>query len=702
MARRPTPCSSAFTGTQESRVQPPRGDPGRNVGFIVDRVKGAPPGDGVLRLTGYHRDTGQVINTRSSGMTFSTTPVRSSIKQGYFLFGEQEVTFPDLLPQEDMVLITRFYHWPSGSVATAPWDAGSAGAQLLLERDAWLAAWAVLGLTEQGRKGDRGAAVWSTGTHDLTLYHGPVPPARALAVLPEERQHRSWEPYGGATVRLHVFSGEKPELPFPPETPVALGRVLTWPRAAFIHHVRDTPATKPFSARDGFRLCIDGARYLPDAATISRVAGRILDSSYRQIGPDISTGIDLNSSIFEPVYNYSLDIRGLAVPPSATLLLKLYSVDRGGRYVPCASLLVRLLPAPREPAVLEGSVAAPWEDLVQPRPDYADGVYYSDTARPTAGESCLFSALANRSAVLVREIVPQLIGNQGPVPRTDQDIVAWIAQKLSRTPDSSPQPFSLTYVSRYLPACGIQVAVDGAWNLPWSGLTLAHFCFNPPGAFYFGRRWLKYDRPVFLEALDLDSYQKWPAWLDGFKSFPQRTYHEHLTVIIHLHEVTVTAGAPGAKAAGRSAERRAAGEEGDGLRYVLGSQAWAALHVFSRGYCNTGVYQLPLYQGAPSQSLLVALSQGECRSTLEHLAAENKVQLLEGASLVARIADGRREEELRTYRAKDIDQSYLPKENVESYAKEPHGSKVAELMTWDKAETQRQERRARLLILDQI
>lgn len=27
-------------------------------------------------------------------MTFSTTPVRSSIKQGYFLFGEQEVAGP--------------------------------------------------------------------------------------------------------------------------------------------------------------------------------------------------------------------------------------------------------------------------------------------------------------------------------------------------------------------------------------------------------------------------------------------------------------------------------------------------------------------------------------------------------------------------------------------------------------------------------
>lgn len=50
-------------------MQPPRGDPGRNVGFIVDRVKGAPPGDGVLRLTGYHRDTGQVGRADAQGVS---------------------------------------------------------------------------------------------------------------------------------------------------------------------------------------------------------------------------------------------------------------------------------------------------------------------------------------------------------------------------------------------------------------------------------------------------------------------------------------------------------------------------------------------------------------------------------------------------------------------------------------------------------
>lgn len=38
-------------------------------------------------------------------------------------------------------------------------------------------------LTDMVRKGDLGAVIWNTGTHDLTLYHGPVPPARALSVL---------------------------------------------------------------------------------------------------------------------------------------------------------------------------------------------------------------------------------------------------------------------------------------------------------------------------------------------------------------------------------------------------------------------------------------------------------------------------------------------------------------------------------------
>nr|XP_042700972.1 coiled-coil domain-containing protein 17 isoform X2 [Chrysemys picta bellii] len=678
-----------LTEAQERRVQPQQGEPrndddaGKRLGFIIDRVKGAPLGDGVLRLTGYHQKTGQVISTRNSGMTCYATPVRSNIKLGYFIFGEQEVNFLDLLPQEDMILIVRFYHWPSGGVATTPWDQGSGGQQLLLGTDAWLAAWAILRLTKPAgsdvaTKGGLGAVTWNTGPHDLTLYHGPVPPAHTLSVLPEERQHKGFEPYGSASVRLHLFSDKKPEQPFPPESPVPLSQPQDWPWAAFIHHTRETPASEPFSATDGFDLYIDGARFLPDAVTVTRVAGRIFDSHYHQVGPDISTAIDLSSNIFEPLYNYRVEIRNPPVPPSATLLLKLYSLDRfssklvligwaalnlfvesgthrapaadsqgiqvslnegahqlrlyhsgpatdqlfsvgaltsAGRYVPCASLLVRLLKAPVDSShqTLQRSMVPQGDwvrlGLFQPRPDYSDGIYYSDSVVPTAGERCLYSAMGNRSAVLVREIVPQLVGNEGPELNTDAEISTWIKEKLTRTMDCSPQPFNLTYVSRYLPTYGIKFAVDGAKNLPWSGLTVAHFCFNPPGAFYFGRPWLKYDRPVFVEELDLDSYQRWPVWLDGFKSFPQRIYNEYLTVIIHLYEVLVNPepDTPGKKAATRPVPRGIMRKEGERLRYALGSEAWAVLQVFSSGYCNTDVYQLPLYQGAPSQERVPAL-----------------------------------------------------------------------------------------------
>ncbi|XP_065409802.1 coiled-coil domain-containing protein 17 isoform X1 [Chrysemys picta bellii] len=723
-----------LTEAQERRVQPQQGEPrndddaGKRLGFIIDRVKGAPLGDGVLRLTGYHQKTGQVISTRNSGMTCYATPVRSNIKLGYFIFGEQEVTFLDLLPQEDMILIVRFYHWPSGGVATTPWDQGSGGQQLLLGTDAWLAAWAILRLTKPAgsdvaTKGGLGAVTWNTGPHDLTLYHGPVPPAHTLSVL-----------------------------------------------AAFIHHTRETPASEPFSATDGFDLYIDGARFLPDAVTITRVAGRIFDSHYHQIGPDISTAIDLSSNIFEPLYNYRVEIRNPPVPPSATLLLKLYSLDRfssklvligwaalnlfvesgthrapaadsqgiqvslnegahqlrlyhsgpatdqpfsvgaltsAGRYVPCASLLVRLLKAPVDSShqTLQRRMVPQGDwvrlGLFQPRPDYSDRIYYSDSVVPTAGERCLYSAMGNRSAVLVREIVPQLAGNEGSELNTDAEISTWIKEKLTRTMDCSPQPFNLTYVSRYLPTYGIKFAVDGAKNLPWSGLTVAHFCFNPPGAFYFGRPWLKYDRPVFVEKLDLDSYQRWPVWLDGFKSFPQRIYNEYLTVIIHLYEVLVNPepDTPGKKAATRPVPRGIMRKEGERLCYALGSEAWAVLQVFSSVYCNTDVYQLPLYQGAPSQNIVISFSQGTCASVTQELANRKVIELVRGASVVVRLADGRRDEELSLPPKQGINQSYLPKEGIEFYKKEPGGAKVTDLMPQEKAETQQE---ARLLILDHI
>ncbi|KAJ7332818.1 hypothetical protein JRQ81_014998 [Phrynocephalus forsythii] len=736
------------------------------LGFIIDRVKGAPSGDGALRLTGYHQKSGQVIGTQDSGMNYCTDSVRSNIRHGYFIFGEQEVTFTGVVPQKGMILIARFYHWPSGKTSVTPWDEGlKPQHQPMLESEKWLVAWAMLRLTNVTESSkvmlsvkDQacGMPIWNTGTHTLALYHGPVPTLEALLLASTEQKY--FKAYGDATLRLHIFSTQKTEQPFPPESPSPIDPTKPCPREAFIHHVREMPPVESFEAGDGFDLYIDGARFLPDGVTITRVAARIFTSTYKQIGPDIFTGIDLNSSIFDPIYSYSVEIREPAITPCATLLLKVYSIDslssrliqigwsalnlfvesgtyrapepgaKGiqvslndgahqlrifhnkpcpdqpfssssltsvGRHVPCATLLLRVFKVPTDftQQNLQRNMV-PQAHCIQmglfhPRPDYSEGVYYSDSAKPSAGEIYFYEAMMNRSVVSVREIVYQLAGYNRSLS-TDEKITTWFQEKLTRVPESNPQAFNLTYTSRYIPAYGVKFALDRAMNLPWSGLTKAHFCFNPPGAFYCGRKWQKHDYPIFIEELDVNSFQKCPAWLDGFKSCPHRVYHEYSTIIIHLYEsaVNVTPDASGAK--------RTITLKEDQLHCNAETEAWTALHVFSRGYCITGVYQLPLYQGAPSQIALASLSQGKCSTVMNSMIHKKMIQLVPGASVIVRIADGRWDEEMR-YTPWDIDQSFLPKQALDLYNKEISGIKISELMPRETA-----LRQVKHLALEQI
>ena len=54
----------------------------------------------------------------------------------------------------------------------------------------------------------------------------------------------------------------------------------------------------------------DGARYLPSSVTVSRVAGRIFDRNFKVVGPAISSGVVLESDVYNPSYKYSVAIPG--------------------------------------------------------------------------------------------------------------------------------------------------------------------------------------------------------------------------------------------------------------------------------------------------------------------------------------------------------------------------------------------------------
>ncbi|XP_073499706.1 coiled-coil domain-containing protein 17 isoform X2 [Phyllobates terribilis] len=541
---------------------------GTRVGFIIDRLTEAPPGDGTLRLTGYHMNTGQVIRTGGKGMSCIMSAVSSSVQARCFIFGEQEAVFNKVDPEDDMLLMLRFYHWPGGSTAWAPWQYRKS-LQPLLATEEWAVAWTVVRLTRPGAgSADSGSRhiEWNTGIHDLPLYHSPGPPVLQLSAIRPDGYGEIFEPYGGARLQLCMFSTVPPDFPFPDETPITDdddANVL--PEGVYIAHSRSVPPAESYRSGDTIRLLIDGARFLPDAVTVTRVTGRIFDKNYDQIGPDICTGIDLTSDIFHPSYNCAIKINCPNISPTATLLLKVYTIDRftldlaligwaainifvesgtlvapktdsgdiqvslnegahqirvyhlppptdqafsvesltsSGRIVPCATLLLSIMKA--------GTTTT-----TRGRPEYSQGVYFSRTAHPTPGETQLYRAMGNRSVVQVREVIPLLAGSSAQGLVTDELLIDWVNKTFAGITEV-PRPFQLCCVSPYLVTSGLKVSVDAARNLPWLGFTFAHICLNPPAAGYYGHPWMRYDRATTVHDIDLSSDQSCPVWKDGF------------------------------------------------------------------------------------------------------------------------------------------------------------------------------------------
>lgn len=89
---------------------------------------------------------------------------------------------------------------------------------------------------------------------------------------------------------------------------------------------------------------------------------------------------------------------------------------------------------------------------------------------------------------------------------------------------------------------------------------------------------------------------------------------------------------------------------------------------------------MPLYQGEPSQEILSSLASEECDVVLKDLVQKNSIQCVPGASVIVRIADGRRDAELGAHIRTDINQSYLPTDNIDSYNIERSGPRISDLL----------------------
>ncbi|XP_041913330.1 uncharacterized protein LOC121678148 [Alosa sapidissima] len=262
--------------------------------------------------------------------------------------------------------------------------------------------------------------------------------------------------------------------------------------------------------------------------------------------------------------------------------------------------------------------------------------------------------MMHRSFVSVRETALFIAGDSGgPDTKSELEIGDWILQKLSHVKYTWPQPFNLNLVSHYSRSDGFKVCVESALNLPWCAFPMGICTLCPPAAVYQGPPWLAHDRPNFIQCLVLNSSYSAPQWADGYMSFHQRVYHKYMTAIIHLYAVSVVPI--------EASEHMHDSNDNQKIEFSLklGQQCWTAVPTFTHGYCNTGRYQLPLFTGTPSQKVLSALRNGKCKHVLKGLLHNNEVQLLSGASVFVRVADGRRHQELEQPAAKDAQRSFL-------------------------------------------
>ncbi|KAJ8305994.1 hypothetical protein KUTeg_016539 [Tegillarca granosa] len=740
----PPPQSTPRRSRQEQRLPSiPRGSPqDTTIGFQVDRVKNAEQGEGKIRLTAYYASTGKVVQSSTSPVTCSTTAVKSNFKYGYHVFGQQEATFNEVDLQGDMVVIARFYLRKRQQDLLDDYVPGDQAQEATLYDEETLVAWAAiplvlsndqsLGLKSRANYNPSSMYI-NTGTHTLKLYYPPVPEPNRIP-FEDLPLNRDWKRYGRSTLRLHIFQGQpRPGSLSPSDLSDDAEEVL--PEFAWLPLERKTPLKEPFLTGDGFDVYVDGCRYLPDSVTFTKVAGRVLDKKYEVYGKDITAPVKLDSDIYNPVYEHKTEYRESNLPPSATLLFKLYTIDnfyKGLTVVGFATLNIFVESGTeRQPPVDKPGLQISLNEGAHQLRLYSQGPNGVDPLT----ESCLRDAgirVLPCASLLVRITkVPK--GPNGKalesskVPQAD-----WLRLGLwSPRPKYSDRIY---YSSKCMPSRGESKLFHSMMRRPavTNREAVAKVAQAKESFLRSDKNLEEYIRNKLTKGTDskpleqdlnficqyspksgikvsVDSAMNLP-WGNfthvhmclnppgAFYLGPPHATYDKLT-FTELLDLRSTNTSPVWKDGFKDFPRRSFHRfltliihlqeiqvtiAKDNYKYGLLEQAWTALQVFTDKYVYTTTFQLPLFQGSPTPQMLKQLAREPCKEWLERNIRGNVITLLDGASVFVRLADGRREDELASdvpgNRLLEVNTEYIPPQMEEDYSRERPGKPLDALV----------------------
>lgn len=452
------------------------------------------------------------------------------------------------------------------------------------------------------------------------------------------------------------------------------------------------PHAAPFGSSDGIDIYVDGARGLPENATISRAAGTIYNRDFQKVSDGFFGDVHLDSTTSTPIYKLRHEVREASYDATSTLVVVVYTVDKftqkvgavgygvlnlfvdaasrdkaqpanqnvkdyvvntGGfelklhkappsrsnpltagaldatPAVPCATLLVRLRPAAKSKDGLRTLSTADVDErdwvkdgLMQPMPDYRDGMYDSTRAVPTQQAAKLYNYRKLHGAMEKLRLKDELqfVGDGTFQAGGDDDqTTAFIKNSLDLPPLEPEAPIDYSYVAKYNHEEGFWFAVDSAMGLHRTVWCNATHCLAPPASFYSEPSLT--DRVHLTLSHQMDSDAKSPVWNDGLIQYRGEAYNANACLIVELHTV-----------------------ESKGVfskETEVVSLGWSVLPIFKDegAYIRSGEYKLPVYQGRPSKSFIDDLQFEQPREALAKAIATRRVQLYEFGSVTVRLLD---------------------------------------------------------------
>ena len=482
---------------------------------------------------------------------------------------------------------------------------------------------------------------------------------------------------------------------------------------------------------DGYDIYVDGARFLPDGVTISKVTMKVMTTDFDFV-PDQEAEFDaisgLDDSAYSPKYRLRAEYRGDGIAnPTATILCRIDCIESqprkmrvvgycclnvfntldgsqpehsqvqeyalnagnfqlplfqrppstdedltaeaftGSRRVPSATLLLRIVPAPKSPdglAVLsEKDFGTPEEmmdaGLIQKMKDYKKGRYDSTRCLPSAAERKLYTARRDREEPVTRDAA--LMAKHPDEDeeeeggrledKEDADLIEWIEERLSGRPS---QFIEFSFVCKYQSEAGFKISIEQLHNLPTGfggscALTKCIYCLSPPAPYYEDPKLT--EEVCFTTMHDWDSPQYSPKFLDGFHAYRDVNYDENLIVIIDIKWV----------------------KEKKGKKIVTDNLGWTVLQVFNEdGYVRSGYYQLPVFQGVITKNLIDEMQMETAWPLLarEMQTKKGRAKLLTSCSCFVKLIDEQLDGNL-DLSEEQLDDSLVPRHLKQKYAYDP-------------------------------